>query len=333
MVTFSLDDVRRVCKKRDAWWTVFLVDPLAIRLTCFLANRTSITPNQITAGSIALGGLSAGCFALASAGWLILGGLLYHLSFVLDCCDGKLARLKGGGTLFGLWLDFMFDQARVICCALALTIGQYAATGRVAYLYLGFLIICLDVLRYLNSAQVSKARRLMHKRINAAVQRRKTLEASAGIPAPQLRPGDQQLAYLDTPRREPGADLAKAVGGQGRGVDLNKGFNSRFPWYAGVRLFMSRHRVRTHLVSGIEFQMAAFVLAPLIAAVAGSGAIFAITIGFGVPLLILELIIIYKLLLQTRDCQRTLNQIICSGPSPGPPLAPERRPLSVVGGR
>src|SRR4051812_18367612 len=106
MVTFSLDDVRGVRKKRDAWWTVFLVDPIAIRLTRFLANHTSITPNQITVGSIALGAFSAGCFALATPGWLALGALFYHLSFVLNCCDGKIARLKGSGTLFGLWLDF-----------------------------------------------------------------------------------------------------------------------------------------------------------------------------------------------------------------------------------
>ncbi|MBC6456962.1 CDP-alcohol phosphatidyltransferase family protein [Actinomadura sp. HBU206391] len=329
MVTFSLDDVRAVRKKRDAWWTVFLVDPVAIRLTRFLANRTSITPNQITVGSIVLGALSAASFALASPGWLALGALFYHLSFVLDCCDGKIARLKRSGTLFGLWLDFMFDQARVVCCALTLTVGQYAVTGQVAYLYLGFAIICLDVLRYLNSSQVSKARRLMRKRIKAAVREQEALELAAGIVAPQPRLSDEQLTYVeDTLRQRPDPDLDEVAPSEERVVDLHRGFNSRFPWYRGVRVFMLRHRVRTHLISGIEFQMAAFIIAPLLAAVAGSGAIFAVTIGAGAPLLILELVIIYKLLLQTRDCQRVLDELASSRNA-----ASERRSLTVVGGR
>ncbi|MBC6464611.1 CDP-alcohol phosphatidyltransferase family protein [Actinomadura alba] len=331
MVTFSLDDVRAVRKKRDAWWTVFLVDPIAIRLTRFLANRTSITPNQITVGSIVLGAVSAGCFALASPGWLALGALFYHLSFVLDCCDGKIARLKRSGTLFGLWLDFMFDQARVVCCALTLTVGQYIVTGQVAYLYLGFAIICLDVLRYLNSAQVSKARRLMRKRIRAAVREHEALELTNGIVAPQPRLSDEQLSYVeDTLRQrpEPDPDLEEPAPAEERVVDLHREFNSRFPWYRGVRVFMLRHRVRTHLISGIEFQMAAFIIAPLVAAVAGGGAIFAVTIGAGAPLLILELVIIYKLLLQTRDCQRVLDELAASREA-----ASQRRPLTVVGGR
>ena len=321
MATFSLDDVRDVCKKRDAWWTVFLVDPPAIRLTRLLANRTSITPNQITVGSVVLGALSAGCFALASPGMLLLGALFYHLSFVLDCCDGKVARLKGTGTLFGQWLDFMLDQFRVVCCALALSIGQYAATGQVAYLYLGFAIICLDVFRYLNSAQVAKTRRALRHRINVAVQEQEALEVASGVIAPQPPLSDRQLNYIEDTLREPPET------GE-RGVDLHREFDSRFPWYRGLRLFMLRHRVRTHLISGIEFQMSAFILAPPAAAVFGAGAMFPVTLGVGTLLALMELVIIYKLLLQTRECGRVLEKLT----RPWPPPVPEQRSLSIVGG-
>jgi phosphatidylglycerophosphate synthase len=321
MATFSLDDVRGVCKKRDAWWTVFLVDPPAIRLTRFLANRTSITPNQITAGSVLLGALSAGCFALASPGRLVLGALCYHLSFVLDCCDGKIARLKGTGTLFGQWLDFMLDQLRVVGCALALAIGQYAVTREVAYLYLGFVIICLDVFRYLNSAQVAKARRAMRLQIDAAVQEQEALEVASGVIGPQPPLSDQQLIYIE--------DTLRAEVPEDRDVDLHKGFDSRFPWYRGVRLFMLRRRVRTHLISGIEFQMAAFIVAPLAATVLGGGVMFPVTVGVGALLLLLELVIIYKLLLQTRECRRVLDKLT----RPWPPPVPEQRSLSIVAGR
>ncbi|MFS2294977.1 MAG: CDP-alcohol phosphatidyltransferase family protein, partial [Actinomadura sp.] len=56
MANFTLDDVRqRTYKARDAWWTVLLVDPLASRLVKFTANRTRITPNQLTVGALILG--------------------------------------------------------------------------------------------------------------------------------------------------------------------------------------------------------------------------------------------------------------------------------------
>jgi phosphatidylglycerophosphate synthase len=328
MATFSLDDVRGVCKKRDAWWTVFLVDPPAIRLTRFLANRTSITPNQITAASVVLGALAACCFALATPGWLMLGALCYHLSFVLDCCDGKIARLKGTGTLFGQWLDFMFDQLRVVCCALALSIGQYVATGHVGYLYLGFVIICLDVFRYLNSAQVAKARRVMRHQVDAAVQEQEALEVASGVVRPQPPLSERQLDYIeDTLREDPLREDALRADDLHRG--LHGGFDSRFPWYGELRRFMLRHRVRTHLISGIEFQMSAFVLAPLAAGALGAGAMFPVTLGVGALLLLMELAIIYKLLLQTRECRRVLDKLT----RPWPPPVPEQRSLSIVGGR
>lgn len=125
MASFTLADVREhTYKRRDAWWTVFLVDPLASRLVLFTANRTSITPNQITAGAGVLGAGSAVAFALGTWPWLVLGGVLFHLSFVLDCMDGKIARLKGNGSVFGAWVDFVFDRVRFFVCMMALLLGS-----------------------------------------------------------------------------------------------------------------------------------------------------------------------------------------------------------------
>src|SRR5690606_40541529 len=44
-------------------------------------------------------------------------------------------------------------------------------------------------------------------------------------------------------------------------------FDSRFPWYRRIRRYLLRRRVRTHLVSGIEFQMAVFIIGPLTGAI------------------------------------------------------------------
>jgi hypothetical protein len=112
-------------------------------------------------------------------------------------------------------------------------------------------------------------------------------------------------------------------------VDLHKEFDSRFPWYRGLRLLMLRRRVRTHLISGIEFQMSAFIVAPPAAALLGGGAMFVVTLGVGALLLMMELVIIYKLLLQTKECRRVLDKLT----RPWPPPVPEQRSLSIVGRR
>ncbi|MFD0854180.1 CDP-alcohol phosphatidyltransferase family protein, partial [Actinomadura adrarensis] len=181
--TFSLDDVRAVCKRRDAWWTVLLVDPVAIRITRVLANRTSITPSQITIVAFLLGLGSAACFLQGTTGYLIAGAVLYHVGFILDCCDGKIARLKGLGTPFGGWLDFMFDRIRDSICAVALGFGMFWQTGQSAYLGMACAILALDMFRYLNGSQMIKARKAMRASA-AAVKANEEAEEEAAEPAP-----------------------------------------------------------------------------------------------------------------------------------------------------
>ncbi|KAB2351755.1 CDP-alcohol phosphatidyltransferase family protein [Actinomadura rudentiformis] len=260
MATYSLEDVRAVCKQRDAWWTVLLVDPIAVRLAWLVANRTPFTPNQITLAAFALGLGSAGCFAQATAGWLALGALLYHLGFVLDCVDGKIARLRGTGSPFGAWLDFMLDRVRDGLCALALAGGQYAATGQVAYLWLGFAVLALDMIRYLNGPQIAKARRKM-----------------------VTRPESEQPGRPEAAGRSDRTPAAPS-------------------WYLRVRRSLLRCRIRMHLVSGIEFQMATFIVGPL------TGAIIPVTAVAGLLLVAFECLIIYRFWKSTRGFTRTFAE-------------------------
>ncbi|MFB9253856.1 CDP-alcohol phosphatidyltransferase family protein [Sphaerisporangium melleum] len=172
MRSYSLDDVLATRKRRDSWWTVFMVDPVACRVALFVANRTEITPNALTRCSLVLGMVSAACFA---ANHLVLGAGLFYLSFMIDCVDGKIARLKGTGTPFGLWLDYVGDRIRVVCCAAGLAYGQYTVTGRMAYVLLGAGIAVLDLFRYVNGPQMKRVRQTVKARRRAA--RREELAA------------------------------------------------------------------------------------------------------------------------------------------------------------
>ncbi|GAB2575942.1 hypothetical protein Aab01nite_13730 [Paractinoplanes abujensis] len=156
---YPLEVIRdRTYKQRDAWWTVGLVDPLASRLVWLVQPWRAVTPNRLTTLAFLIGIVSAYCFWQADYGWLLAGALLFHLSFVLDCMDGKIARLNGTGSAFGSWLDYVLDRLRVAICGVGLFGGQYAATDNMAYLWLGGIVIFLDMFRYLNALQMGKVR-------------------------------------------------------------------------------------------------------------------------------------------------------------------------------
>ncbi|MFE7787518.1 CDP-alcohol phosphatidyltransferase family protein [Streptomyces sp. NPDC057460] len=303
-----LVEVRRITqKKRDAWWTVLLVDPVATPLVRFVARRTRITPNQITWGALVLGLVAAACFAKGDWSWLIAGALVYHLSFILDCMDGKVARLTGQGSVFGAWLDYIFDRIRVMACAIALMAGQYSRTGEMIYVWLAAVVVFLDGLRYINSLEIFKTRHTMRKQIKSRIRsaRRAENQAELAFMEDLLRDNPEADVEHDAtglPEREeaPSGPVTLAAS-QGQVIDLQQEFRHRFPGYLRFRSFMLRHRIRTHLVSGIEFQMSVFIIGPLLDQVIGA------TVVSAALLLVFELAIVYKLLLSTRDFTRTMS--------------------------
>ena len=308
---FTLDDVKSTYKARDAWWTVLLVDPVASRWVLPIANRTSITPNQLTVVSFVIGLLSAAAFTRGDHPWLVLGALLFHLSFVIDCMDGKVARLKGTGSAFGMWLDFSFDQYKFWICAAALAYGQYQRTGEVLFVWLALFVTFFDMLRYLNAWQVAKVRREMDRRLRAvarAVQKReRTLGTSYLVPHdPPVRyiavGGAHDAGYRLVPA---GVDVDSAMYETGlprADMSLHQSFFARFGWWPRLRDAVMRHRVRPHLFSGIEYQMFIFVVGPLLDLVLP-------TILFSAAgLLLFELGLVYKLMLSSRDLEKEMRR-------------------------
>lgn len=98
-----------------AWWTIIGIDPIAFRLLWLLQRVVpKINPNVITWLSLLTGVLAAWYFA---TGHYFVGGAIYQLAFLLDCIDGKIARLRGISSMFGVFFDGFVNNI-VYCLAL-----------------------------------------------------------------------------------------------------------------------------------------------------------------------------------------------------------------------
>ena len=69
--------------------------------------------------------------------WAIVGGLFLVFSYVLDNCDGEIARLKNQTSRFGMHFDNFVDSAVHTVFFAALGIGVRETTGEDAWLWLG----------------------------------------------------------------------------------------------------------------------------------------------------------------------------------------------------
>ncbi|MEV6265143.1 CDP-alcohol phosphatidyltransferase family protein [Streptomyces sp. NPDC051784] len=323
MAKLSLRAVQKLtCKKRDAWWTVILVDPVATRMLIVMARFGFITPNRVTWAALFVGLGSAGFFLKGDPLSLAIGAALYHLSFIFDCIDGKLARLKGNGTVFGGWLDYVFDRIRVLFCALALMGGQYLRNGDERFLLAALMVVFLDMLRYVDALQIYKMRMSMRTKIEKVTKEkqdaeRAEAEAAAG-PAAAEQEGQQIQFMEDLLRENPEAEAEtlKAQASAAHVVDLHAQFRNRFPWYQRVRHAMLGSRIRPHLISGIEFQMFIFIIGPLI------GRILMTTLVSAVLLGVFELIIMYKFWLSTKDFTKVMAEL-SSAPSTAGTISPQ----------
>jgi phosphatidylglycerophosphate synthase len=116
------DVYRRTRKPNDILWNRLVARPLAAVVVAPLA-RTSITPNQVTLATLLvfLGGAALMAFV---PGWgaLIGGAAIIEFSYVLDCADGQLARLKGTSSPVGAHLDFLMDELKAFALVAAVAV-------------------------------------------------------------------------------------------------------------------------------------------------------------------------------------------------------------------
>jgi len=85
------------------------------------------TPNQVTLASAACSAAGIAIIAAVTTSvWsATVAVVLLVIGYGLDSADGQLARLRGGGSRAGEWLDHTVDAAKISSLHLALAIALY----------------------------------------------------------------------------------------------------------------------------------------------------------------------------------------------------------------
>lgn len=105
-----------------------------------------LTPNQVTAISALLTFAGIAVLAIVPSSVLVgvICSVLLVLGYALDSADGQLARLRGGGSTSGEWLDHMVDSTKIVALHLAVLVGLYRfghMADRLLLIPLGFTVV------------------------------------------------------------------------------------------------------------------------------------------------------------------------------------------------
>lgn len=137
---------RKAVKSHDTLLTVLVFDPL-VRLCLPLLLKLGITPNMATLSRLAIAVMGAAAFAVGRLNW---GASAFVVWYVLDCVDGKLARLTHCASVFGEWMDRISDRLGVGLLGLSLS-TWLVMSGQSLSGLLATLVIFLWFLRCMNS--------------------------------------------------------------------------------------------------------------------------------------------------------------------------------------
>ncbi len=107
-------------------YSVVVNRPLG-RVFAASAHLLGITPNQVTLISALFTFTGIALIALVPPSLPMAIGvpLALVLGYALDAADGQLARLRGGGSLTGEWLDHVIDSFKIATLHLAVLISMY----------------------------------------------------------------------------------------------------------------------------------------------------------------------------------------------------------------
>ncbi|MDH5231804.1 MAG: CDP-alcohol phosphatidyltransferase family protein [Gammaproteobacteria bacterium] len=133
--------------KNDEWWSSFVTAPLAIALNYIVVDFKWLTPNLLTLFSFVVAILAAALIIAGGTVNFISAAVLIHISHILDCMDGQMARYRNTPSLAGCYFDKLTDQLQVILWFGAIGYAAYVQSQDVVPVFLAFIGVSFYLLR------------------------------------------------------------------------------------------------------------------------------------------------------------------------------------------
>jgi phosphatidylglycerophosphate synthase len=127
-MTSKLTQLWATKTKEDEWWSSFVTSPMAIAANYVAVELPWITPNRITGMSFLVAVSAAVCVVIGGISNFVIAAVLIHLSHILDCMDGQMARYRKSSSATGSYFDRMTDQVQVTLWFGAAGYASYSQT-------------------------------------------------------------------------------------------------------------------------------------------------------------------------------------------------------------
>lgn len=131
--------LRSVRSEEDGPVARLLNRPLSTALSRRLVKRTSVTPNQVSVGTLGVGLAAAAFAAVGGYAAHLAAGVLFQLASVLDGSDGEVAKLTFRSSRRGEWVDTLCDNLAYLAFLVGLTVGVHRMGLPDLYVYSGLL--------------------------------------------------------------------------------------------------------------------------------------------------------------------------------------------------
>lgn len=122
----SLSDAQKGRARGAPAYSIYVNRPLG-RVLASVAHAAGLTPNQVTLVSAAFTftGIALLVAVPPSLPLGVIVWLMLAIGYAWDSADGQVARLRGGGSLVGEWLDHIVDSAKIVSLHVAVVVGMY----------------------------------------------------------------------------------------------------------------------------------------------------------------------------------------------------------------
>lgn len=128
---------QRPQRANDGFYTRHVVRFFSIYVTrVFMA--AGLSANAVTGLMAAVGACGVLLLGAAGPAHRLAGAVVMQLWFLLDCCDGEVARLRGSSSLTGLYIDYLSHYVIHPCMIFFVGAGLYRASSDGSILFIAF---------------------------------------------------------------------------------------------------------------------------------------------------------------------------------------------------